>query len=37
MRSLLEQLKNRMIDERGRVARDQAMSRHMYPYCLRQI
>jgi hypothetical protein len=37
MRSLLQQLNSRSIDERARAARDRAVSRHGYPYRLRQI
>ena len=36
MRSLLQQLKSRTIDERAQAARDQAVSRHVYPHGVRQ-
>ena len=35
MRSLVQQLKSRTIEERVQVSKERAVSRHMYPNCLR--
>ena len=37
MRALLQQLRSRAIEERVQTAKDRAVTRHMYPHCLRQI
>jgi hypothetical protein len=37
MRSLLQQFKSRTIEKRVQAAKDRAVDRHMYPYCLRRV
>ena len=37
MRSVVQQLKSRKIEERVREANDRALRRDLYPRCLRQL